>query len=177
MSNYVSRHPRTSGRCLLSLNLSVQHDLDMYVIAAATDNTCTILAQVVGAANIAIMPAASGLFFVRLSAVYSHDKYIMTFFGSCWLVILGLFVSDSSRVLRSSELSRSAQCLAIKHQDAWGYIATAVYDTLMYFSISWRLASFATVDRWQDRLKSFFTGSGLGWLSKVLLRSGQMYYL
>lgn len=177
MSNHVSRHPRTSGRCLLSLNLSVQCGLDMYAVPAATINTCPILAQVVGAANIAIMPAASALFFMRLSAVYSHDKYIMTFFGSCWLAILGLFLFDSSRVLHSSEISHSAQCLAIQHRDAWGYLATAVYDTLMYFSISWRLASFATVDRWQDRLKSFFTGSGLGWLSKVLLRSGQMYYL
>jgi len=46
----------------------------------------------------------------------------------------------------------------------------------MYLAISWRLASFATVDRWQDRLRLFVTGEGLGWLSQVLLRSDQAYY-
>jgi hypothetical protein len=63
------------------------------------------------------------------------------------------------------------------NMDALAYISTATFDTLMYLSISWRLASFATIDRWQDRLRLFITGNGLGWLSKVLLQSGQMYYL
>jgi hypothetical protein len=65
----------------------------------------------------------------------------------------------------------------VEHKDAWGYIATAAYDTLLYLAMSLRLASIAVVDSWQDQLKSFVTGDGLGWLSKVLLRSGQLYYL
>jgi len=148
------------------------------LLAAGTTNACKLLARFAGAANIVIMPAASGLFFIRLSAVYSRDKYIMAFFGSCWLAILGLFLFDSARVLlQSSDIDPSMGCLTAEHRDAWGYIATAVYDTLMYLAISWRLASFATVDRWQDRLRLFVTGDGLGWLSQVLLRSGQVYYL
>jgi hypothetical protein len=47
----------------------------------------------------------------------------------------------------------------------------------MYLSISWRLASFSTSNTWQASFKSFFTGDELGWLSKVLLQSGQLYYL
>jgi hypothetical protein len=128
--------------------------------------------------NIVIMPAASALFFIRLSAVYWHDKYVTAFFGFCWLGIFGLFVSDSIRgIERCSEVLESTYCLRARHIDASGYIATAVYDTLMYLCISWQLASFATADKWQDRLRMFVTGDGLGWLSKVLLQSGQMYYL
>jgi len=147
------------------------------LLSGATTETCRLLARFVGAANIVIMPAASGLFFIRLSAVYSRNKYIMTFFGFCWLATLGFFLFDSARVLlRSSNVGQSVPCLAAEHKDAWGYIATAVYDTFMYIAISWRLASCASVDRWQDRLRLFVTGDGLGWLSQVLLRSGQMYY-
>jgi hypothetical protein len=124
------------------------------------------------------MPAASALFFIRLSAVYSRNKYITAFFGSFWLVILGLFVFDSTKsIMRCSEIVQSTHCWKARRIDAWGYIAAAAYDTLMYLSISWQLASFATVDRWQDRLRLFVTGNGLGWLSKVLLQSGQVYYL
>jgi hypothetical protein len=133
--------------------------------------------RLIVAAHIVIMPATSGLFFNRLSAVYSHDKYILAFFGSCWLVILGMFVFDSAEgVIQCSSVDHT-QCFVVQHIYAWGYIATAAYDTLMYLAISWRLASFATANRWQDRLKSFITGDGLGWLSKVLLQSGQVYYL
>jgi hypothetical protein len=128
--------------------------------------------------NMVIMPATSVLFFVRLSAVYSRNKYVMSFFGSFWLITLGIFIFDSIKgLLRCSDIGPSTRCFSLQHQDAWGYMATSIYDTLAYLSISWQLASFAPADRWYDRLKSFATGEGLGWLSKVLLQSGQIYYL
>ena len=140
--------------------------------------TCIKFARVIGAANLLIMPAVSGIFFVRLTAIYSYDKYIVTFFGSCWLVILGIFVFDTTTVLsRFIARDKSIQCFAVKRNDAWGYIATASYDTLMYIAISWQLASFGKSNHWKYRMKSFFTGGGLSRLSKVLLRSGQLYYL
>ena len=108
---------------------------------------------------ILIMPAISSLFFVRLSAVYSHDKYIITFFGSCLLAVLGFFVFDTTSVLSQySDTGSSQQCFVTGHPDAWGYIATAMYDTLMYLAISWRLASFATTNCWKLRVRSFVTG-------------------
>ena len=124
------------------------------------------------------MPAISGLFFVRLSAVYAHDKRIIAIFGSFWLVVLGIFIFDTTTVLsRYSSPSLSQQCFVFTRTDTWGFIATAAYDTLMYLAISSRLATFAPTSGWKARLKSFITGDGLGWLSKVLLRSGQIYYL
>ena len=124
-----------------------------------------------------IMPANSALFFIRVRAVYWRNKYVTAFFGSYWLAILGFFIFDSiSGIMRCSDIGPSTRCFVDQHTDAWGYIATAVYDTLMYLSISWRLASFVQANRWQDRLKLFFTGDGFGCLSKALLQSGQMYY-
>lgn len=129
-------------------------------------------------ANILMMPAASGLFLIRLNAVYSRDRGIMSIFGFCWLVILALFVYESTdSLLQFEDVTRDRPCAAIEYNTAWAYIATAVYDTLLYLAVSWRLASFSTSNIWHDRLQSFFTGDGLGWLSKVLLRSGQVYYL
>jgi hypothetical protein len=140
--------------------------------------TCEKLASVIATANLAIMPAVCGLFFVRLSAIYAGNKYIMTFFGLCWLGILGIFIFDTTTVLsRFRNDSTSFQCFSVKNYDAWEYIATALYDTLIYIAISWQLASLGMNDGWKYRLKSFVTGGGLSGLARVLLRSGQTYYL
>ena len=157
--------------------LKFRTSLDVSDYTAATIDTCPRLVRIMSVANIFIMPAASGLFFIRLIAVYVHDKYAMVFFGSCWLVILVFFVFDSTQTLiRLPSVTRSSGCITVKHNDAWGYLATAIYDTLMYVAISWRLSSFATLSGWRNRVRSLVTGNGLGWLPKVLLQSGQVYY-
>jgi hypothetical protein len=124
------------------------------------------------------MPAISGIFFVRLCAVYSRDKWVIIFFGSCCIAILGIFIFDTAMVLsQSADDNRQIACFTVKHTDTWGYIATAAYDTLVYIAISWRLASFGMSDHWKSRVKAFVTGGGLSGLSKILLQSGQAYYL
>jgi hypothetical protein len=53
-----------------------------------------------------------------------------------------------------------------------------VNDTLVFLAISYRMVSIAMVkSTWRAWIKSFFTGDGLLYLSKVLLQSGQVYYL
>jgi len=108
------------------------------VLKSAPINTCQMIARLIGATNIVIMPAISGLFFVRLSAVYSYNKYVVAFFGSCWLAVLGFFVFAITSVIWQYS-DDSKQCFAIGRTDAWGYIATGVYDTLMYLGGSHRL--------------------------------------
>ena len=57
-------------------------------------------------------------------------------------------------------------------------ILTAVYDTLIFIAISYRMISLSMLDGpWSTRVKSFFTGNGLHHLSKAMLQSGQVYYL
>jgi hypothetical protein len=124
-----------------------------------------------------MVPAISGLFLVRLSAVYLRDKYVMTFFGLCWLAVFGIFVYDTTTILsRFASDHNSFRCYSVKRPEGWAYIATAVYDTLMYVAISWRLASFGMRDHWKSRMRYFVTGSEFSRLSKALLRSGQAYY-
>jgi len=147
------------------------------IVSLAETTTPEAARHLITVTNIIIIPAASGLFCIRLTAVYSHDKYVLIFFGVCWLGLLGIFAYISIEgMARCSRVNISTPCFMVQPIDAWGYIAAAIYDTLMYLAISWRLASLAMVDRWQDRLKSFVTAKDLGWLSKVLLQSGQMYY-
>jgi len=59
-----------------------------------------------------------------------------------------------------------------------GLVLNAVYDTLIFLAISFRIASFRWVgENWQTRIKCFFTADGLPWLSRSLIQGGQLYYL
>ena len=134
--------------------------------------------RLIAACNVAIMPAISAIFFVRLSAVYSRDKWVIIFFASCCIAILGIFIFDTTAGL-SQPVGDNPQyaCFSVIHINALGYIATATYDTLVYTAISWRLASFGMSNHWKSRVKAFITGIGLSGLSKILLQNGQVYYL
>jgi hypothetical protein len=54
----------------------------------------------------------------------------------------------------------------------------AIYDTLVFLAISFRILSYTVVgDTFEARVKSFFRGTGLPNLSRSILQGGQLYYL
>jgi len=173
----IRRSQRLVGHLLHGMYALLRISPIIYLAKESEFNSCRTLASFIGGSNLWIIPCASGLFLARLVAIYSHDKYVVAFFGSCWLGIIGIFIYDTTTFLaRSATGNKSLLCFTIKPPDAWGYIATAIYDTLMYLAISWRLASFNNANLWRARLRSFLTGGGLDRFSKILLHSGQAYY-
>jgi hypothetical protein len=57
-------------------------------------------------------------------------------------------------------------------------IANAIYATLIFLAISYRIISYTTIgNSWTSHAKSFFTADGLPRLSRALLQSGQQFYL
>jgi hypothetical protein len=142
---------------------------------AISPRSVHLITPVVASAMIVAVPATSALFSTRLSAVYLGNRYVIAFFGACWLGTFGCFLMDSISMLsRYTQINNST---LVQHKDAAGFISNLVYDTLIYLAISWKLASFSMVSsRWRGYLKSFVYGDGLFQLSKALLHSGQVYY-
>lgn len=125
--------------------------------------------------NFLTLPAVSCLFYVRLIPIYLHDKRAILFFGVTWIAIVAYFIYDSFRILSRYA---STGIMAPGPIDSWGYILSLLYDTMVYFAISWQLAAFSIKgDSWRDRARSFVAGEGLPGLTRALLRSGQVYYL
>lgn len=121
------------------------------------------------------LPTASLLFYIRLSAIYLHDKRAMVFFGLLWSAVMGYFIYDT---VQSHEQFAQIHSISPGKNHAWIYITNAIFDTLVYLAISWKLAAFSTSnDGYKQRLLSFTTGDGLLGLTKALLRGGQLYYL
>lgn len=120
------------------------------------------------------LPATSWLFYVRLSAIYLHDKKAMVCFGIAWLAVFAYFLYDGALFVFRFV---STGILEPEKVDGWAFILNLLYDTMVYLAISWRLAAFSIKgDSWKHRVRSFVAGEGLLGLSKALLRGGQMYY-
>lgn len=125
--------------------------------------------------NCLVLPAISGLFYVRLIAIYNRNKTAIVFFGTAWIGVFTYFIYESWRVMLQFA---SIDLLASGLDPFCAYLFIILYDTMIHLAISWQLAAFSIKgDGWRHRVRSFVAGDGLPELTKALLRSGQIYYL
>lgn len=126
-------------------------------------------------------PAAALLFYFRVSAVYANNKLAVVLFTLCWLAVAACYAYDAANGLSEFAHSPNSQHCDLVfrgREGATSYTAVAVYDTIVFAAISWRVLShLSTGDCWKSRLGAFFGGQGLYKLSRVLLSDGQLYYL
>ena len=125
------------------------------------------------------------LFFLRVRALYQDDPVVVGLFGFLWLCVLGgsLIVPIAGRKVSANLLPHETFCADVKPYPSYAgaaIIIPAIFDTLVFLAISYRLFPDYEVDlstSWKDRIRLFLTGRGLPRLSKALLQGGQQYYL
>ena len=129
------------------------------------------------ASTIAVaVPLSSLLMYFRIYVVYHDSPFVKTAFGVMWLGVVGASVCGPFSV---QGVSIAGQCMPINvnSNGAAGITASAVYDSFIFFAISYRLLAFhSQIDSWKGRMKSFFHGEALFNTSKLLLQTGQLYY-
>lgn len=140
--------------------------------------SCVGVGRAVGILDGITTPATALLFYSRVSAVYLHEKPAVIFFGVCWLALWATFLYDASNTVWAiGRVPGTDMCNLVRRRGGFSYVAIAVYDTLVYLAISWRLSSLSMHgDHWQARMTSSVTGKGLYRLSRSLLQLSQMYY-
>jgi len=155
------------------------------MLVAPIDN-CVSIKYVQGIFFVTGGPATSLLFLFRVKAVYNHSRLVT---GLSSLLVLGLTGSEYGLFFGISSCANyvadripyTRRCIAGVSNTTYvtiPIVMTAVFDTLVFLAISYRMVSVALSDNtWGARAKSFFRGDGLHRLSKALLQSGQAYYL
>ena len=114
------------------------------------------------------------LFLIRARAVYLQSSKWSLFFGALWLTTLSTytipftFLQDKNNQLRYCILEK------VKIFGTAGPIAIAVFDTVVYISISSKVYKINGVGQmFSHNRPTSIRGS----VSKALLSTGQMYYL
>ena len=128
------------------------------------------------------VPLNGLLFLFRIRAIFNDMKSVVLLFTLLWVAVLGSSLAGPFGV-RATYLGVVQSCLNVSVEKfvSLGLIASWVYDTLVFISISTKLMSFSLPTKsptWKGRLKCFWTGSEeSGPIARTVLRTGQLYYL
>ncbi|TCD60708.1 hypothetical protein EIP91_009645 [Steccherinum ochraceum] len=148
------------------------------VYGLAPIHNCHVIAHVQGWAAAFQTPSSSLLFFIRVRAVFRRNTPVVVFFGIFWLAILGTSILAPFQ-LTSVPLGSTGFC----HNNRLGAIGilgvllSGVYDTLVFLTITTTLLKRHFLTTRESWVKAFFTGDGLGQVTRLMLQTGQTYYL
>ncbi|KAF8523375.1 hypothetical protein BU17DRAFT_43933 [Hysterangium stoloniferum] len=119
------------------------------------------------------------LFLFRVLAIFNNDVWITIFFTFMWLATLGGSMTVPFAIT-GAHIGPTDHCIntGVKPFSSVGIIVSTVNDTLVFIFISIRLLQTTSYQHsLSGRAKSFFGGEGLPVFSRMLLQSGQEYYL
>lgn len=121
-------------------------------------------------------PLSSLLMYFRIQAVYGRSPFIKGVFCVLWLGVLGTAILVPF-VMQSISIAGECLPMDVNNYAAAGVVAATIYDSLVFFAISYRLITFHSPnDSWRTRTRCLFRGEGLHETSKTLVKSGQIYY-
>ena len=116
----------------------------------------------------------SSLFLFRVLAVFADFPTIKAGFIILWLsTFLALSIPFSSK-LRDVAVCNIDE---VHPLEAMGFIAVEVFDTAVFVAVSVQVLRSNITTSGHDRFAAFVTGDKLGQVSRVLLQTGQIYYL
>lgn len=160
----------------LSRIFHLGHHLIPPSVAPADD--CQALGKAIGWLAAAALPLNSLLFFFRVKAVFNHSRAVVAFFAFMWIAVLAGSLSQPFGI-DSSHIGTSRNCIAtvIQSYCSSGIVIATVNDTLSFIAISVQLLMYSLADTWSARFKTFFSGQGMTHMTRLLLQSGQQYYM
>ncbi|KDR72366.1 hypothetical protein GALMADRAFT_229145 [Galerina marginata CBS 339.88] len=155
-----------------------------YILAAtifesAPTGNCAIFEKVVDGLFPLAVSSTSFLFFLRVRAIFIHNKAVVAFFAFMWLTVLAGTLTATQGVA-GGEIGTTKYCTHVKmeHYISAAAITPLVHDTLVFLAISWRLMMNSYIDiSLKGGVRTLFFGEYLPALSRALLQDGQVYYL
>ncbi|KAK7694027.1 hypothetical protein QCA50_003603 [Cerrena zonata] len=123
------------------------------------------------------LPLNCMLFLFRIWGVFLDSRFIPPLFSILWLSTCSSFIAPFT--FKAAHMDHAAECFIqwVGINSLVAFVAIAVYDTLVFIAISCKLLTFSYAQDWKARIRLFFCGENMGYISKGLLQSGQIYYL
>lgn len=133
----------------------------------------------IGAVGTVAVPANSFIMFLRVKAVFAQNKLVVYAFMALWVCTVGGCITAPFS-LKGMHIGTTNRCIdsEVKAYGSAGIVISAVNDTLIFLAITYRLV-FRHVAREgaMAKVHSFVNGRDMGRVSKLLLQTGQVYYL
>ena len=127
-------------------------------------------------------PCTALLFLIRILGIFRGCRRVTIPFIVLWLSTFACiltplnFKGDNLLLVNRGCLMTEGGSLA-----AVGFITVLLFDTMVFAATTWKVLNVNLVRGWRGRVNLFFGGTSdparVGEISKILLQSGQLYYL
>ncbi|KJA18348.1 hypothetical protein HYPSUDRAFT_191052 [Hypholoma sublateritium FD-334 SS-4] len=140
---------------------------------------CTLLHKIVTSCSSVAFACTALLFFLRLRAIYNRNRVVVAIFFFFWLILLAAVIPFNTT---GAEVGSTKYCSFTSGGFTPSFtvnLTPLLYDTLVFFAISWRLCrlSCAKPSGPRESLKLLIFGKYLPAFTKSLYLDGQVYYL
>lgn len=124
-------------------------------------------------------PCNTLLFFIRIRGIFHDSPKIIAIFALLWFsTCASLTAPLSFSGVNVDLINRVCLMTDVKPFGVTAFLTIFVFDTAVFIAITIRVLSISLANTWRGRLRLFFlNGDSLGHITKVLLHSGQLYYL
>ena len=139
--------------------------------------TCYTLLQAAAWLIAISTPFNAFLFLIRVVGIFRGSRIMVYGFTALWFSTWSSFLIPIS--FNIDDNPDNAICLATetKPWGAIGFFTVLIFDTAVFVAISLKVTAISMDRSWRTRMRMFFTGRETGYISRTLLRSGQLYYL
>lgn len=117
--------------------------------------------------------------FLRARAVCAHSKLVY-FFTFLWVGTVACALTVPVSLTSAHNVGSTGLCVegAVPAYGSAGPISGLIHDTVVFCAITYKLLFHHIADEsWSSRIRTFFSGAGMSQLSRVMLQTGQLYYL
>lgn len=118
------------------------------------------------------------LFLWRIYAVFHGNRIICTIYTVLWFGVLAAAMTAPFS-LSGIRIGTTHYCSTggVHPYGSGGEVAAAINDTLVFLAVTLELSMKLSAPTWRDRVRVFFSGKGMGDISRAVLQGGQKYYL
>ena len=151
-----------------------------HYLASPVDN-CARLDRSLNIVLIVFIASTTLLFYIRVSALYGFNRYIMASFGLVWLATFAMTMTFID-VFYSENIGPTHYCFPEIHPRFLGPASTILlgYEILTYLAVTYRIYQlFHRIDQnsLKKKAKLVVFGTSLPALAKALLQQNQLYAL
>lgn len=122
------------------------------------------------------------LVFLRVRAVYAHSRACIAAFAVLWLAVVASYCTVPL-AFAGAYLGETRRCTTaeVRMYSVVSFAMVILYDTLVFLATTYSLLAHHTVpvagEGWRLRLKRSVRGHGMGSIARLMLKTGQLYYL
>ncbi|KAK7681896.1 hypothetical protein QCA50_014858 [Cerrena zonata] len=127
-----------------------------------------------------IIPCNAWLFMLRVRVLYFYSQFTIVLFMVLWALTFTSLLAIPAYQISSSQnpdgtctfhTSYNKKLLSVP------FLALVIFDTAVIIATSASFITGSSSRSWRTKLKSMITTKDVGHISKIFLRSGQIYYL